>query len=342
MTTYDEERLAELLALLPPAPRAWVQAAQELPLARQQVDGLVARAEADAASARRCSPISKRRSTPPGSSRGPSWSSRFAAASLGDRHPGGDTSDFARTRLVPRAEDALLRLRGRGGDSGRARCEPVAMTWHARPRAGESPASQPRQRSCAGARRTRAHRCGGVRRCSGRARRLGGGPGRHVRLARALDRRRTAPSPSPRPRPTPQRWRRLQPIAACPAIAQTRSPAPLWPRAHPRRGAPRRDEPAQRSGRRLSSAPAPPSRGRPRPAARRRSAREPPDARVSLPADAACCRSCRGMAGVRHPRMGDRRLHRRGRERVHRGQRRGRWAPARRALGERRRRGAAR
>jgi len=49
MTSYDEERLAELLALLPPAPRAWVQAAQELPLARQQVDGLVARAEADAA-----------------------------------------------------------------------------------------------------------------------------------------------------------------------------------------------------------------------------------------------------------------------------------------------------
>ena len=49
MTGYDEERLGELLALLPPAPRAWVQAAQELPLARQQVDGLVARAEADAA-----------------------------------------------------------------------------------------------------------------------------------------------------------------------------------------------------------------------------------------------------------------------------------------------------
>ena len=49
MTSYDEERLAELLALLPPAPRAWVQAAQELPLARQQVDSLVARAEADAA-----------------------------------------------------------------------------------------------------------------------------------------------------------------------------------------------------------------------------------------------------------------------------------------------------
>jgi hypothetical protein len=49
MSNYDEERLAELLALLPPAPRAWVQAAQELPLAREQLDGLVARAEADAA-----------------------------------------------------------------------------------------------------------------------------------------------------------------------------------------------------------------------------------------------------------------------------------------------------
>ena len=49
MSGYDEERLAELLALLPPAPTAWVQAAQELPLARQQLDDLVARAEADAA-----------------------------------------------------------------------------------------------------------------------------------------------------------------------------------------------------------------------------------------------------------------------------------------------------
>jgi hypothetical protein len=49
MSSYDEERLAELLALLPPAPQAWVQAAQELPLARAQLDDLVARAEADAA-----------------------------------------------------------------------------------------------------------------------------------------------------------------------------------------------------------------------------------------------------------------------------------------------------
>ena len=49
MSSYDEERLAELLALLPPAPRGWVEAAQELPLARAQLVGLVGRAEADAA-----------------------------------------------------------------------------------------------------------------------------------------------------------------------------------------------------------------------------------------------------------------------------------------------------
>ena len=49
MTTYDEERLGELLAALPPAPAAWVRAAQELPLLRAQADELVARAEADAA-----------------------------------------------------------------------------------------------------------------------------------------------------------------------------------------------------------------------------------------------------------------------------------------------------
>jgi hypothetical protein len=49
MTGYDEERIAELLRLLPPAPVGWVQAAQELPAARSDVDALVARAEADAA-----------------------------------------------------------------------------------------------------------------------------------------------------------------------------------------------------------------------------------------------------------------------------------------------------
>jgi hypothetical protein len=45
---YDEERLAELLRALPPAPEAWVKAAQELPRARRGLDDIVARAVADA------------------------------------------------------------------------------------------------------------------------------------------------------------------------------------------------------------------------------------------------------------------------------------------------------
>jgi hypothetical protein len=47
MTEYDEEQLAKLLRVLPPAPEAWVKAAQELPRARQEIDEIVARAEAD-------------------------------------------------------------------------------------------------------------------------------------------------------------------------------------------------------------------------------------------------------------------------------------------------------
>jgi hypothetical protein len=42
------DRIAELLRALPPAPAGWVQAAQELPLARAGLDELIARAEADA------------------------------------------------------------------------------------------------------------------------------------------------------------------------------------------------------------------------------------------------------------------------------------------------------
>ena len=49
MSGYDEERLGELLAALPPAPEAWVRAAQDLPILRGQVDEIIARAEADAA-----------------------------------------------------------------------------------------------------------------------------------------------------------------------------------------------------------------------------------------------------------------------------------------------------
>jgi hypothetical protein len=46
MTAYDEERLADLLGALPPAPDGWVKAAQELPFAR--IDEIVAKASADA------------------------------------------------------------------------------------------------------------------------------------------------------------------------------------------------------------------------------------------------------------------------------------------------------
>jgi hypothetical protein len=48
MTHFDEDRLAVLLRVLPPAPEGWVRAAQELPLARRGLDEIVARAEADA------------------------------------------------------------------------------------------------------------------------------------------------------------------------------------------------------------------------------------------------------------------------------------------------------
>ena len=42
------EQLARLLAVLPPAPLGWVEAAQELPRLHAELDGLVVRAEQDA------------------------------------------------------------------------------------------------------------------------------------------------------------------------------------------------------------------------------------------------------------------------------------------------------
>jgi hypothetical protein len=45
---YDEAQIAKLLGALPPAPEGWVEAAQELPRARREMDDIVARAEADA------------------------------------------------------------------------------------------------------------------------------------------------------------------------------------------------------------------------------------------------------------------------------------------------------
>jgi hypothetical protein len=47
MTAYDEEHLGELLSALPPAPRAWVEAAKQLPEMRARLDRVVERAEAD-------------------------------------------------------------------------------------------------------------------------------------------------------------------------------------------------------------------------------------------------------------------------------------------------------
>jgi hypothetical protein len=45
---YNEERLAELLRMLPPAPEGWVAAAQELPRVRAEMDQIVSRAVQDA------------------------------------------------------------------------------------------------------------------------------------------------------------------------------------------------------------------------------------------------------------------------------------------------------
>ena len=49
MSRHDHEQLSRLIGMLPPAPKGWVEAAQELPAARRGLDQLVARAEADAA-----------------------------------------------------------------------------------------------------------------------------------------------------------------------------------------------------------------------------------------------------------------------------------------------------
>jgi hypothetical protein len=47
MTDLSEERLAELIALLPPAPQGWVEAAIELPRVSAAIDDLATRAMAD-------------------------------------------------------------------------------------------------------------------------------------------------------------------------------------------------------------------------------------------------------------------------------------------------------
>ena len=47
MRSYSEEQLGEILSALPPAPEAWVQAAQDLPNAHRRIDDIVERADAD-------------------------------------------------------------------------------------------------------------------------------------------------------------------------------------------------------------------------------------------------------------------------------------------------------
>jgi transposase len=49
MRYYDEETLAGLLRTLPAPPQAWVEAAQEIPLARRGLDAIVERAREDRA-----------------------------------------------------------------------------------------------------------------------------------------------------------------------------------------------------------------------------------------------------------------------------------------------------
>jgi hypothetical protein len=50
---FSEEELAELIAALPPAPAAWVQAAAELPRARATIERLAQLAQEDAAARER-------------------------------------------------------------------------------------------------------------------------------------------------------------------------------------------------------------------------------------------------------------------------------------------------
>ena len=49
MPGYDEQRIAELLRLLPAPPDGWVRAAQELPQLRAAIGEIVERSKGDAA-----------------------------------------------------------------------------------------------------------------------------------------------------------------------------------------------------------------------------------------------------------------------------------------------------
>ena len=119
MDDYTEEEIAERLRRLPPAPAAWVRAACELPRARELMDGIVARAEADAEYRAPCSPTSRRRSGSPASSPRRRCSTSCAASSTrtaSTRIPRAAVS--ARSRAAGAARVRMPRERGglRDGD----------------------------------------------------------------------------------------------------------------------------------------------------------------------------------------------------------------------------------
>lgn len=47
MSGADEQRIIELLRALPPAPEAWVRAAQEIPSTREEIAAILERAAVD-------------------------------------------------------------------------------------------------------------------------------------------------------------------------------------------------------------------------------------------------------------------------------------------------------
>jgi ribosomal 50S subunit-associated protein YjgA (DUF615 family) len=53
MLEFTEERVADLIAALPPAPTGWVEAAAELPFASAAVDEIVVRCLADSGARQR-------------------------------------------------------------------------------------------------------------------------------------------------------------------------------------------------------------------------------------------------------------------------------------------------
>ena len=85
MSDYDDEQLSRLIGMRPPAPEAWVQAAQELPAAGAALDAAGRPGRGRRRLPRRAARRSRgARCSPRASSRSPAWSTS-SAASLADR-----------------------------------------------------------------------------------------------------------------------------------------------------------------------------------------------------------------------------------------------------------------